>query len=135
MQIGVDIIVEAKDYPMIDFIYKRLHSFRYAWQGLSLAARYHHNFLIHSTISLVVLGSALFIGVSSLELAILICIILLGLVTELVNSALEHLASGVSEEWRVEIKRAKDIAAAAMLLVSIGAVIIAFIIFRPYFLR
>jgi len=53
------------------------------------------------------------------------------LTTETINSAIENLADFVSPQWHIQIKRIKDIAAAAALLSAISALVVGLIIFLP----
>lgn len=59
-------------------------------------------------------------------------VILLGLVAEMINTALESMTDLITQEWREKAKIAKDVSAGMMLLTAIGAVIIASFIFYPY---
>lgn len=63
---------------------------------------------------------------------IIIFTIILGLSAEMINTSLESMTDLITREWRQEAKIAKDVSAGMMLVVSIGAVIIAVIIFLPY---
>ena len=53
------------------------------------------------------------------------------LAAEAVNSSIEALADLVSPEYNEAIKRTKDLAAGAVLLMAIAAAIVGFIIFIP----
>lgn len=50
---------------------------------------------------------------------------------EILNTAIEYLVDIVSFEYNVKAKKIKDVAATATLVVTIGAIIIGFIIFVP----
>lgn len=69
--------------------------------------------------------------ISYFEWLIVVMTIFIGLVIELINTAIESVADLVTTEWRLSAKHAKDTAAAAMLVYAIGAVIIGLIIFLP----
>jgi diacylglycerol kinase len=64
-------------------------------------------------------------------MALLTLVIVLVLVTELFNTALEAVVNLVTEEWEGYAKIAKDVSAGAVLMTSLGAVIIGCIIFVP----
>ena len=51
---------------------------------------------------------------------------------EAMNTAFEYLCDIVSPEFNVSVKRAKDIAAGAVLLTAIVAFILGILIFWPY---
>lgn len=68
-------------------------------------------------------------------MVIILFIIMLGLVCEMINTALESMTDLITSEWREKAKIAKDVSAGMMLMTAIGAVIIASIIFYPYIIR
>lgn len=113
-------------------LFSRIKSFRHAIDGLFYTIKHHKNFSIHLLLALVAIGVSFILNLSALELAIIFLIIFFGLVTELLNTALESLTDLASPEWRREAKITKDIGAAAMFLVSCGAIIIAGLIFGPH---
>jgi diacylglycerol kinase len=63
--------------------------------------------------------------------ALVICIVLV-LALEAVNTALEYLTDLVSPEYHPLAGKAKDVAAAAVLIAAIGAVWVGILIFMPY---
>jgi diacylglycerol kinase len=52
-------------------------------------------------------------------------------ITEMLNTALEFLSDFVSPDIHPQIKKVKDVAAAAVLIASIGAAVIGLMIFLP----
>ncbi len=62
----------------------------------------------------------------------LVVAITLVLVAELLNTAFEHLCDVVQPELHASVKAAKDVAAGAVLVASIGAAVIGALIFWPY---
>ena len=68
---------------------------------------------------------------SSYEFVDLILIISLVLILELLNTAIESIVDLVNPEIRAEAKVAKDVSAAAVLIASIGSMLIAGFIFLP----
>ncbi len=50
----------------------------------------------------------------------------------MINTSLESMTDLITKEWRSEAKIAKDVAAGMMLTVSLGAFVVALIIFIPY---
>jgi diacylglycerol kinase len=116
-------------------IIKKHHiSFKNAFSGLKYAFVTQPNFLVHGSISLVVILLGLVVKISKIEMTILLTIIILGLAIEMANTAIESVTDLITSEWRKEAKIAKDVAAGMMLLTAIGATIIALFIFTPYFL-
>lgn len=57
--------------------------------------------------------------------------ITVGLVIETINTGLEQTTDAIDRKIREDIKIAKDVAAAAMLLYAVGAFIMATLIFLP----
>lgn len=80
-----------------------------------------------------VFAIALAIGFKISKAALLITIMCSAVVisVEMLNTAIEHLCNLVQEEYHPTIKTIKDIAAAAVLLVSIASIGIAAIIYLP----
>ncbi len=111
--------------------YSILKSFGFAFKGLKSALN-ERNFRLHvfSACSIIALGFYCKITASE-WLVVLICI---GLVMsmELMNTAIEKIVDIVSPQFNEKAGKIKDIAAAAVLIVSIVSLIIAFIIFLPY---
>ena len=107
-------------------------SFKNAWAGLMWALRTQPNFRVHITCSVLALTLGSYLGISSVEMAIILFTIMLGLAGELINTALESMTDLITSQWRQEAKIAKDVAAGMMLMIAIGAVGIACYIFVPY---
>lgn len=110
---------------------KRIRSFRYAFSGIWLLITKEHNAWIHcfAAISVVIAGAIL--GLSRMEWVAVVIVIGAVLAAEAVNSSIEALADLVSPEYNEAIKRTKDLAAGAVLLMAIAAAIVGLIIFIP----
>ena len=119
---------------MIQFVRKRLQSFRYAFRGIGLLLLTQPNARSHLRATLAVVLAGMYFSVSTTEWLILILTISLVWVAEALNTALEFLTDLVSPGYHVLAGKAKDVAAGAVLLAAIGAVIIAGIIFTPHIL-
>jgi diacylglycerol kinase len=105
--------------------------FRYALQGLQTAWNDQFNFRIHLGVFVAVVAAGFFFGINRYEwLIVMLCSVL---VTgfELLNSALEYLTDLSSAEIHPLAKKAKDTAAAAVLLAAVGSVVSGLIIFIP----
>jgi diacylglycerol kinase len=70
-----------------------------------------------------------FLRLPPLAWAVLVLVIAFVLVAELLNTAVEAVVDLVSPERHELAKRAKDVAAAAVLIASIGAAVAAFCLF------
>ena len=112
----------------------RLKSFRYAFAGFAFMLRTQHNAWLHllATIAVIALGLAL--RVSADDWRWLVAAIALVWVAETVNTAFEHLCDVVQPEFHASVQRAKDIAAAAVLVCAIAATILGALTFAPYVL-
>jgi len=107
-------------------------SFKNAFAGLVWSLKTQPNFRIHVSLSVIVLISSWYLGISHAEFGVIIFTVLLGLMAEMINTSLECMTDLITKEWREEAKIAKDVAAGMMLLVAIGAVIIGVWILGPY---
>lgn len=106
-------------------------SFKYAFTGIWTALTTQLNLRIHFLVGSIVLLSSVYFQLNVTEILVLILTISLVMVTEMVNTALEFLADGVTLEHHEYIKHAKDVASGAVLLSSLFAALIAAIIFLP----
>lgn len=106
-------------------------SFQNAFRGIWTAITSQVNIRIHVLIGSLVLFSATYLEVALAEILVLILTIALVILAEMVNTAIEFLANGVTLENREFIKHTKDVAAGAVLLTTIFAICIGLIIFIP----
>ena len=112
---------------------KRLsQGFRYALAGLQLAWREEANFRIDVVCALMVSALGLYLHVPPLQFCVLILIMSGVLAAETFNTALEELCDKFQPTHDPHIAKIKDLAAAAVLLASVGALIVGLIIFLPY---
>ena len=110
---------------------KRIQSFRYAFSGLWFVLKHEHNFRIHLLAAVVAIAAAIWFKISAFEWIAITFAIVLVLVLEIINSAIEKLADLISPGKNDTIKIVKDITAAAVLLAAIASLVIAAIIFIP----
>ena len=90
--------------------------------------RTQRNMRFHVVVAAVVLVLSLLVGVSKLELAILVLVIAGVFVTEMLNTALEFAVDLVTREYHPLAKLAKDVSAGAVLVVSVGALAVGYLI-------
>lgn len=117
---------------MREILRKHHISFKNAFAGLFWAIRTQPNFRVHLVLATLVLWLGSYFKVTRLEMLIIVFTIVLGLTAEMINTSLESMTDLITKEWRQEAKIAKDVSAGMMLTVSIGAVVVATIIFWPY---
>ena len=106
-------------------------SFRHAWDGLTHAVSTQPNFTIHLFLSFLAISAGIWLRISSLEWITIALIIAVGLVIELVNTAIESTVDLITRRYNRLAKIAKDTSAAAMLVYALGAIVIAAVIFIP----
>ena len=96
----------------------------YSLEGLRAAARHEDAFRQELALAAVMVPLGLYLGRTGVERALLVASVLLVLVVELLNSAIEATVDRVSLENHALAKRAKDIGSAAVMvsLASAGAV-------------
>lgn len=109
----------------------RFRSFKFAFRGLRSLLIFEHNSRIHLAAAIIVVALGFILGISIAEWALLTLTIGLVFVSELINSSLEEISDVVKPEWNEKIMRAKDYAAAAVLITAVISVIIGGIIFIP----
>lgn len=112
----------------------RLRSFTFAVSGLRFMLKSQHNARIHLAATLTAVGLGVALPLSFDEWRQLILVIALVWLAEAMNTAFEHLCDVVSPAFHPEVKRAKDVAAAAVLIVSAAAALIGVLIFGPHLL-
>ena len=110
---------------------KRTRSFKYAFNGIRLLIGHEHNAWIHCFAAVCVIIMGIVLGLSRMEWIAVAIVIGAVLAAEAINSSIEALADVVSPEYNEAIKRTKDLAAGAVLLMAITAAIVGLIIFIP----
>lgn len=106
-----------------------LDSFNYAVEGIIHVLRTQRNLRIHFLIAIVVIAAAAALDVQRLELIALLLSIAFVLVAEMVNSAIEGAIDASTTSFDPNAKLAKDIAAGAVLIASITAIGVGYIVF------
>ena len=112
----------------------RLDSFRHAFAGIATLLREQHNARIHLLATLAVLALAFWLEVSRLEWLALLIAIALVWVAEALNTALEYLCDAAVPDDHELIAKAKDVAAAGVLICAVVAAVIGALVFVPYLL-
>ncbi len=109
----------------------RLASFGHALRGLRVWVT-QPNARIHCAAAATVIALGLWLEVSRLEWVALVLAIALVMGAEALNTALEYVVDLASPEWHPLARDAKDVAAAAVLLCSLGAAVVGLLVFAPY---
>ncbi|HTF13640.1 MAG TPA: diacylglycerol kinase [Burkholderiales bacterium] len=96
----------------------------YSLQGLASAFRHEDAFRQECLLAALLIVAAFFIPVGGTERALMIASVLLVLIVELLNSALEAAVDRISLENHLLAKRAKDIASAAVFLSLVNVAVV-----------
>jgi diacylglycerol kinase (ATP) len=106
-----------------------LESFNFAFEGIIHVLRTQRNMRIHFLAAVVVLVAAVWVGVSKLELIALLLAIAFVFITEMINSAIEQAIDVATTSFDPLAKLAKDVAAGAVLIATVNAVAIGYLVF------
>src|SRR3990170_277736 len=109
-----------------------LKSFIYALHGIWSGIADQRNLKFQLGVAAIVIGAGFYLSITSIEWCIILLCIALVIGLELVNTALENLVDLVTLERNPLAGKIKDIAAGAVLIVSVMSLIIGLIIFRKY---
>ncbi len=104
-----------------------------AIEGVIFAVKTQRHMRYHLCAALAALIMGLVLNISRIEFILLCMAIVLVLVTEMLNTAIETTVDMISEEFHPRAKNAKDIAAGVVLIASIGALTLAYLILYPAF--
>jgi diacylglycerol kinase (ATP) len=108
---------------------RMLQSLNWAFEGVIHVLRSERNMRIHFAVATAVLILAFSYGVTKLELMALLIAISFVLIAEMVNTAIEGTIDLAATSFDPLAKIAKDIAAGAVLIASVNAVAIGYLVF------
>ncbi len=98
--------------------------FRDAFRGLAIGVRGQSSFLVHVTCAVAVVMVAALADLNAWQWSVLLLCIVIVLVSEMFNSSLEELAKAIDSQYHPQLRDALDIASGAVLLASLGAVVV-----------
>jgi diacylglycerol kinase (ATP) len=101
-----------------------LNAAGYSWAGLRAAFRHEDAFRQEVFLLLLLVPLAFYLGNNGIERALMIAALLLVLIVELLNSAVEAAVDRVSLEQHPLIKRAKDMGSAAVMISLLNVVVV-----------
>ena len=110
---------------------KRLESFGFAFKGIATLIQTQHNAQIHVFAVFFVSILGFLLKISTIEWCFIIFAFAIVLAAEAFNTAIEFVVDLVSPNYHPLAGKAKDVAAAAVLLTAVGASIVGMIIFVP----
>ena len=121
-----------KPEPHTGFWRGRGKSFACALRGIAVLLRTQTNARIHLLATVLVVAAGFLFRISRGEWVPLMFAISIVWIAEAVNTAIEALADRITRENDDAIRRAKDVAAGAVLLAAITAAIIGLLILGPH---
>lgn len=111
---------------------KRLaRSFDYAFQGLAVLLHTQPSFRVHLAVATAVVVLTVAFRPSTVELAVLALTMGVVLAAEAFNTALEAVCDLVSPGFHPQIKLAKDVTAAGVLITALAALAVGLAVFGP----
>ncbi len=109
-----------------------IESFYHAFHGIWIGLKEERNVRIHFLAAIAVAAAAVWLKVDTLGCISLSFAVGLVLITEFLNTSLEHLVNlNANGEYRESARYAKDTAAAAVLCASVTAVVVGAVVFVP----
>lgn len=110
----------------------RLKSLAHALRGLDRIVRTQPNARLHLLAAALVCAAGIYFGLGRAEWLWISVAIALVWSAEAFNTALEQLADALHPGLHPGIGRAKDVAAAAVLIAAMGAAVIGLLVFVPH---
>ncbi len=107
---------------------KLKHKFGYAFYGVYDGIRHDASIALQCVLGLITVFVCLFLSLTPIEWCLILIMIFLVITMEFINSAIEAAVDYISLDRHPMAKRIKDLAAAAVLLMSLCALCVALII-------
>lgn len=111
--------------------HERLRSFAHAGRGLAWLLASQPNARIHTAMTVAALALAAALGLDAGGWCWIVLAVALVWIAEGLNTALEALADAVAPEHDPAVGRAKDVAAAAVLVAAVAAAVIGLLVLGP----
>jgi diacylglycerol kinase (ATP) len=121
----------VSQWPLVRVFTLWLDAANNAINGILQAARTQRHLRFHLAAAFSVLLFSFALGVDKYEFAVITLVTLLVIMAEMLNSALEAAVDLSTKEFRELARKAKDIAAGAVLICAIGALVIGYLILGP----
>lgn len=113
---------------------KSIKGVGHAWRGIIVFLKTTNNLRFHLIIGIIVVYFGFYFHITTTEWLFLVLAITMVIAAECFNTAIEFDIDLTSPEYHPYAKYTKDVAAGAVLLTSIGAVVLGLIIFIPKFI-
>jgi len=115
-----------------NMVKKHLKSYKHAREGfLELLTVKNHNFIVEIIFTGVILLISFLLNIPKAEWLIVVLCCGVVLITEIINTSIEAACNAIDLNHNPQIKIAKDIAAAAVVMSGITSLIIGLAIFLP----
>ena len=105
------------------------HSINAALEGVVHALESERNMRLHFAVAFLVLIAGIYFNFNAQEFMILCFAVTFVLITEMLNTAIEHTIDIVKEEYHKSVKIIKDISAGAVFVSAVNASIVGYILF------
>lgn len=109
-----------------------LRSLRFAWNGIATLAREEQSFRLQLLAAAVLTALIFLFRLSRSETALLVVVAAFTLVLELLNGAVERLVDLFKPRIHAYAEQIKDMMAGAVLVSSVGALIVGILVFAPH---
>lgn len=106
-----------------------IDSFNFAIEGLIEALRNEKHMKVHVLCAIVIVVLAIFTNASKIEILIISLSVSFVIITELINTSVEALVDLISPERHPLAKLGKDVAAGAVLVATINALCVGYLLF------
>lgn len=110
-------------------------NFRDAFSGIKILFRSENNARIHFIILLLVIIAGIILKISTVHWLAIALASGLVLTTECLNTSIEYLCDSIMPEYDSRVKKAKDLAAAGVLIAALVSVVTGLIVFIPALFR
>jgi diacylglycerol kinase (ATP) len=91
------------------------------------------NFKVHLAVAAFVILASIFFDIPLTEFLILVLTVTAVLIAELMNTVIEMVMDTFVHEYRVQVKRIKDISAAVVLVTAVASIMIGYLILARHF--
>lgn len=105
-----------------------VQSFNHAFEGVIQVVRTQRNMRLHFGAAVIVLPLGLVLGVSRLEMLVLILAVGFVIVAEMFNTAVELALDVATNSFDPRVKIAKDVAAGTVLVAAVTAILVAYLV-------
>ena len=103
----------------------------YSFVGFWTVIREEKSIWVYLIALPIFIGLGVWVKLNYVEWSLLVLLSFLVICVEVINTAIEATVDTISFQYNVKVKKIKDIAAGATLVISLGAIIVLLLIFVP----